>query len=162
MCNYNCTLHNGIYFPIPICVAFILSLVTKIPFSQSRKMRKFQSPFKTLIRVIQNADSSTVPRYILVRENMPVRGLGVDSHHTTRATGDESDSECVIFVASLLHSRNHRRTGAKTCPTLTEIRRTFLAIFFPSAFRYLQIVCQRYIGLHISSTFDYLNTRTRF
>ena len=24
-------------------------------------------------------DSSTVPRYILVRENMPVRGLGVDS-----------------------------------------------------------------------------------
>jgi hypothetical protein len=25
------------------------------------------------------ADSSTVPRYILVRENMPVRGLGVDS-----------------------------------------------------------------------------------
>ena len=24
------------------------------------------------------ADSSTVPRYILVRENMPVRGLGVD------------------------------------------------------------------------------------
>ena len=26
-----------------------------------------------------DADSSTVPRYILVRENMPVRGLGVDS-----------------------------------------------------------------------------------
>ena len=26
-------------------------------------------------------DSSTVPRYILVRENMPVRGLGVDSHN---------------------------------------------------------------------------------
>jgi hypothetical protein len=25
------------------------------------------------------ADSSTVPRYILVRENMPVRGLGVDT-----------------------------------------------------------------------------------
>jgi hypothetical protein len=46
------------------------------------------------------SDSSTVPRYILVRENMPVRGLGVDSytseinlthsHHPTRATGDES------------------------------------------------------------------------
>jgi hypothetical protein len=38
-------------------------------------------------------DSSTVPRYILVRENMPVRGLGVDSytseithsHDSTRA-----------------------------------------------------------------------------
>jgi hypothetical protein len=25
------------------------------------------------------ADSSTVPRYILVRENMPVRRLGVDT-----------------------------------------------------------------------------------
>ena len=26
-------------------------------------------------------DSSTVPRYILVRENMPVRGLGVDIYN---------------------------------------------------------------------------------
>ena len=26
-------------------------------------------------------DSSTVPSYILVRENMPVRGLGVDSYN---------------------------------------------------------------------------------
>ena len=34
-------------------------------------------------------DSSTVPRYSLVRENMPVRGLGVDIY--TRATGDESE-----------------------------------------------------------------------
>jgi hypothetical protein len=35
--------------------------------------------------------SSTVPRYILVRENMPVRGLGVDrSNYPTRATGNES------------------------------------------------------------------------
>jgi hypothetical protein len=27
------------------------------------------------------ADSSTVPHYILVRENMPVRGLAVDSYN---------------------------------------------------------------------------------
>ena len=32
-------------------------------------------------------DSSTVPRYILVRENMPVRGLGVDIYNA----GDESE-----------------------------------------------------------------------
>jgi hypothetical protein len=31
---------------------------------------------------VQVSDSSTVPRYILVRENMPIRGLGVDSYTT--------------------------------------------------------------------------------
>jgi hypothetical protein len=32
------------------------------------------------------ADSSTVPRYILVRENMPVRGLGVDNQRERLGT----------------------------------------------------------------------------
>jgi hypothetical protein len=35
--------------------------------------------FRRTLIMCTNPDSSTVPRYILVRENMPVRGLGVDS-----------------------------------------------------------------------------------
>jgi hypothetical protein len=41
------------------------------------------------------ADSSTVPRYILVRENMPVRGLGVDSTRNTFPSSNASDWERV-------------------------------------------------------------------
>jgi hypothetical protein len=39
-------------------------------------------------------DSSTVPRYILVRENMRL----THSHHPTRTTGNESDTAISINI----------------------------------------------------------------
>ena len=53
-----------------IIIAAILSHPPVFFFRIFNKLRIFSVPV---------SDSSTVPRYILVRENMPVRGLGVDS-----------------------------------------------------------------------------------
>jgi hypothetical protein len=55
--------------------------------------------FWTAVRVGHlTPDSSTVPRYILVQENMPVRGLGVDKPNPFPSS-NASDWEGVRFDA---------------------------------------------------------------
>jgi hypothetical protein len=66
-------------------------------------------PYKIEIQITTGDESvPTVPRYILVRENMPVRGLGVNSYTSEMRGTVESCVEKLaeIIVENLANGQN--------------------------------------------------------